>query len=144
MAKTRQVQWEQQKLQQMMMESDLDAEATIGTPRSAANIGTPRSFVGNPRSFNAPTTRSSGFDAPVSNTSMNAPISNGNMRNSPVRLFIFSKVNEQARIAHGPIPSCFQKNTMHTYRLYAAQVMVRPNWSTCCTVRPAREFHSDM
>ena len=83
MAKTRQVQWEQQKLQQMMMESDLEEDAAAGTPRSVA-IATPRSFFSTPRSITARTTRSIGLDSPVSAVYSPAPVANGNMRSSPV------------------------------------------------------------
>lgn len=74
MAKTRQVQWEQNKLQQMLMEADLDEAAAGDTPRSIASGGTPRSFVGTPRSFAGRTMRSMASGSPMA-----APYSPANL-----------------------------------------------------------------
>lgn len=76
LAKTRQVQEEQAKLQRMIMESDAEEAAANDTPRSVANVGTPRSFIGTPRSFTGRTTRSMACDSPMA-----APYSPSNMFN---------------------------------------------------------------
>ena len=81
MAKTRQVQWEQKKLQQMMMESDMDDEA------AANNLGTPRSFVGTPRSFTTRSTRSQASDSPVPLTYSPAIMPGGNPKVIPLPTF---------------------------------------------------------
>lgn len=75
MAKTRQVQWEQNKLHQLMMEADAEEAANSPLPRSIANGGTPHSFGGR-------TTRSMALDSSMSSLSSPASVRTVNTMSS--------------------------------------------------------------